>query len=155
MEKQTYEIKLDLENLLESIMFQSAWKATHSENCLFITSDNDAMMIKFIRQGFDNFTGHAGGYITATNFNPNIEHDNIRVTVTLSKAADELFTELLGNAVEQILINWTLFHFYGARDDDGEESLFHLAWRKMRAQFMVMMAKDYQSDVLATLCPHA
>lgn len=146
-------IKINLDNVLNSILAESAWKAAHQADTYCLTRDNSAMLERHIAHAFTAFCAHAAAYVTARNYNPNIDDDNISVSLAFFNPPAEATADSLKELLEQLLASWALSAFYGIRDERGHESIYHLAWRRARAGIMAALAKDCQSNALAALCP--
>ena len=140
-EKHIYTLTVDYDDVVDSILAESARHATYNPGAYILTRDNSAMIEKFIRHAFGEFCSHAAAYIVKNELNSDQPDTGVEVMLALNQPLIETCIQLLESALQRVLANWTLSAIYGERDADGSESLYHLSWRHARAQFMILLAR--------------
>lgn len=135
--RETVAVSIDMDDVLEKVYAASAWHAVGHDGCHVITPDNAAMLRSTMREAFDDLRTRAGGYIALASYNPDAAQGNVRLTFELRHKPPLEFADELSGVIEQMLANFVLFRHHGA--DDG---YFYTAWRKYRAQLMLMFARD-------------
>ena len=131
------EIALAPTLLLKEIYAASAWHCiTHPQSRRLSPDVEHTIMVK-VQEGFDEMCSRIEGYVTFSNFNPNIENGDIQLTVKLSHPFNERLPEELRNIITHLLANYALRHFHSDTD-----VYFHTAWRKYSAQLLLLFARD-------------
>lgn len=74
------EIAIDLDDILNAVYSQSAWHCAHNKQLYRLTSDNSTMLSLKIKEAFDNIYTQNMAYVSFANFNPNLDHANVRFT---------------------------------------------------------------------------
>ena len=141
-EKHTFTLTVDLDNVVDTILAESARRVTYIPGSYILTRDNSAMIEKHLHQAFDEFCLHAAAYIEQSDYEFSTTATAASVTLSLPREMHFANRSLLASALERVLANWALSAIYGERDADDSESLYHLSWRHARAQFMIVLAKE-------------
>ena len=141
-EKHTYTLTLDYDNVVDTILAESARRATYIPGTYILTRDNSAMIDKHLLHAFGEFCLHAAAYVTQSEYNPSEPSGGITVTLAVRQTLSATALNLLTSALSRVLSHWALSAIYGERDADGSESLYHLSWRHARAQFMIVLARE-------------
>lgn len=128
-------IQLDLQQVLERIYAESAWRAAYRDDAYTLTPDNQRMLALKVGQGLNELLARMAGYVTAWNYNPNIESNNIALTLQFARRVPDEAT--LRAAVVEALAFYALLQFYGERD-----TYYGTAWRKHRAHIMLLLSAD-------------
>ena len=150
-----YVFTFTLTDIYEDIYAESAWQVAHTNGIYQVTPDNTELLQTLVRRGFHDLCSFVAAYIARWDYNPSLETENILSTISTYGDLDEARQQLFAATVKQLLTQWTLFNLYGEKDVRGEESLYHLEWRRARAHIAAMMAKDCRSNALTSPCPHA
>jgi hypothetical protein len=139
----TLEVSIDLDDVINSICAQSAWHCVHNPKLYRITPDNRRLITLKVKEAYDLLTAKAMGYISFANFNPNIEHANIRLTFSFRHPFDEALPTQLKQILENAFAAYALMRCYSGIDD------YHAtAWRKYSAQLMLAFLRDANHDIL-------
>jgi hypothetical protein len=142
-EKHTISISIDLDDILQEIYAASAWHAAHDKSVYQLTDDNRAMLRLKIREGYDHIYSRISGYIEASNYNPNIDHANITLTLVFRhECADTLAAELQATIIHA-LSNFALMRYYG-----GNDTYYNIAWHKYEAQLLLAFVRDANYDYI-------
>lgn len=137
------EVVIDLDDVLESIYAQSAWHCAHNKHLYRLTPDNSRLLTLKVKEAYDDLTTKAAAYIAFANFNPNIEHANIRLTFCFRHPYAESLPGHLKQILENAFAAYALMRCYGDLDD------YHAtAWRKHSAQLMLAFVRDANYDIL-------
>ena len=140
--KHTYTLTVNHDYVVDTILAESARRATYNPEAYILTRDNSAMIDKHLQHAFGEFGLHAAAYIKQSNYNPLEPDGGITVTLSLQQPLGQTALNMLVSALERVLANWALSAIYGERDADGSESLYYLSWRHARAQFMIVLARE-------------
>ena len=135
--KKTVRIIIDLNTVLDRIYAESAWRAAHNPDVTLITSDNLALIVQHLESAMADLKVKLEGYIEIFSFNPNGEDRNIQIHLRFTHDVPYRVDLQMKDAVTELLAQYALMRFYG---DEG--TYFGTAWRRSRAQVMLMLARD-------------
>lgn len=147
--KNTVKLTIDLDEILNNVLAESAWRGAYDESVRVLTRDQSALIERKIRAGFDDLCLRTAGYLVLSSFNSAAESDHIRLWYQLRHAPEAGMDELMHSIVVQMLGYYALWSFYGVHDGDllrHNESVYHLAWRKWRTQLLLLLARDANRD---------
>lgn len=127
-------IQINLDEVLDRIYAESAWRAAHRNDVYTLTPDNERMLSIKVGQGLSELLARLAGYVTAWNYNPNTLENNISVTLTVDDGTPEADT--LHATVVEALAFYALLQFYGEQD-----TYYGTAWRKHRAHAVLLLCR--------------
>ena len=137
-------VTADIADVLERVYAESAWRAAHNPGALVLTPDNARLLTTHARRAWDDLLARLAGYVAASNFNPNIDQSLTLVLKLAANAPDTLPAALTG-AVVATLAFYVLDQMYAS----DPESWFGIAWRRHRAQCVLLLARAEASTFLS------
>ena len=137
MTKKNINIAVDLDEVLQHIYVESARRGLAAPEVYVLTPDNERLLAQYIKSGLHDLTARMAGYVHLCSFNPNADERNIVVQLTLEHAASAAIDRPMHDAMVELLANYALLRFYGERD-----TYYGTAWRKYRAQLLLVLARD-------------
>ncbi|MBR4217558.1 MAG: hypothetical protein IKR71_00745 [Bacteroidales bacterium] len=130
-------IYIDLDEILNRIYAESARRALCAPDVPLLSADQSRLLEQYIESGFREVQVRIGGYVALASFNPNSDDNNIILHLQLRHNSGEPLSQLLHYALVELLAHYALMRFYG---DEG--TWYGTAWRKYRAQVLLMLARD-------------
>lgn len=137
------EITIDQSCLLKEIYAGSAWHCLIHPHSQRLSPDVEHTIMVKVQEGFDEMCSRIAGYVTFSNFNPNIENGNIQLTLKLANSYGEKLPQDLKHIITHLLANYALKHFHSDTD-----VYFNTAWRKYTTQLLLLFARDANSGCL-------
>lgn len=126
-------IRINLDEVLDRIYAESAWRTAYRNDLYTLTPDNERMLVLKVQQGFHELLARLSGYVESWNYNPNIEQDNIMLVLKPDGQPD---SGTLRASIIEALAQYALLQFY------GEAETYHgTAWRRQRAHVMLLMCR--------------
>ena len=130
-------IIIDLTEILNRVYAESARHALCQPDALVLTPDQNRLLTGYLEAGFQELCVRMGGYVALHSFNPHAESANVQLHLSLRWCCGERVATLLQHAIVELLANYALMRVYG---DDG--TCYGTAWRKHRAQALLVLARD-------------
>ena len=137
MTKKNINITADLDDVLDRVFAESARHAIAAPEVYRLTADNSRLLIQYVESALHDLRTRMGGYVTLWSFNPNSETRNVVIQLKLAHPASAGLDDIMRDALVELLAYYALMRFYG---DDG--TYYGTAWRKYRAQLMLVLARD-------------
>ena len=132
----------DIADVLERVYAESAWRAAHNPQKPYVlTPDNARMLTLHARRGWDDLLARMAGYVSSSNFNPNIDRS---LTLNLRVSTDH--TDTLAEALTSAMVATLSFYILAQVYADDPLSWFDTAWRRHRAQCLLLLARSEHSD---------
>lgn len=125
-------IKINLDTILNRVYSESAWRSAYRTDAYTLTPDNERMIALKVGQGLNELLARMAGYVAAWNYNPNIEQDNVSITLQCGEAQPD--GDIIRDAITEALAFYALLQFYGE-----EDTYYGAAWRKHRAHIMLLL----------------
>ena len=133
----TLKITIDKSEILNEIYAASAWHCVAHPEARCLTPDFERLVMKAVGEGFTDFRSRFLGYLSFSNFNPNIAQQNVQLHLLFFHPTTDELAEEVKEAVVQTLANYALRAFYGEQND-----VYDSAWRLHRAQLMLIFGRD-------------
>ena len=130
-------INIDLDEILNRIYAESARRAVGETDAFVLTADQSRLLEQYISEGFNELCVRMGGYVSLSSFNPNSDDNNIILHLSLRHSEGPGLDSLLHKAITELLAHYALMRVYG---DEG--TWYGTAWRKYRAQALLVLARD-------------
>ncbi len=130
-------ITIDLNEILNRIYAESARRAIGEPDALVLTPDQNRLLAGYLEAGFDELCVRMGGYVALHSFNPHAESGNVQLHLSLRWCRGERVEALLHHAIVELLAHYALMRVYGDSD-----TCYGAAWRKHRAQALLVLARD-------------
>ena len=140
-------ITIDLDEVLNRIYAESARHAIAEPDVLVLTSDQSRLLEQYIETAFRELHVRMGGYVVLASFNPNADSGNIVLHLALAHCQGDMVANLLHHAIVELLAYYALMRVYG-----DENTYYGTAWRKYRAQAMLVLARDQAGLAVTELC---
>jgi hypothetical protein len=137
MTKKNINIAVDLNDVMQRIFAESARRALATPEVYVLTPDNSRLLAQYVESGLNDVKIRMAGYVTLCSFNPNIDERNIVLQLTLQHSASPQLDTVMHDALVELLANYALLRFYGEHD-----TYYGTAWRKYRAQLLLVLARD-------------
>lgn len=137
MTKKNINIVIDLDEVLQRIYAESARRALAAPEVYVLTDNNENLLEQYIHSAMHDVKTRMAGYITLFSYNPNSTERNIVLQLKLEHPAGSSLDTAMHDALVELLANYALLRFYGERD-----TYYGTAWRKYRAQLMLVLARD-------------
>lgn len=137
MKKKNINITINLEDIFQSVYIESARHAMAAPQTYILTEDNAALLTKYVEDGMTDVRTRMAGYVTLCSFNPNVDERNIVLQLKLEHDSSPNLDNAMADVLKQLLANYVLLRFYGEQD-----TYYGVAWRKYRAQLMLVLARD-------------
>ena len=137
MTKKNININADLDDVLDRVFAESARRAIAAPEVYRLTADNSRLLTQYVESALHDLRTRMGGYVTLWSFNPNSETRNVVIQLKLVHPASAGLDDIMRDALVELLANYALMRFYG---DEG--TYYGTAWRKYRAQLMLVLARD-------------
>ncbi|MBQ7689589.1 MAG: hypothetical protein IJT30_00105 [Muribaculaceae bacterium] len=130
-------IIIDLDEILERVYAESARRAIGEPGVAVFTADQARLLEQHIESGFGELRVRLGGYVTLASFNPNADTNHIVLHLALRHTAGNGIEPTLHHAIVELLAHYTLMRLYG-----DANTWYGTAWRKYRAQVLLILARD-------------
>ncbi|MBO4870728.1 MAG: hypothetical protein J5565_01940 [Muribaculaceae bacterium] len=137
MTKKNININADLDDVLDRVFAESARRAIAAPEVYRLTADNSRLLTQYVESALHDLRTRMGGYVTLWSFNPNSETRNVVIQLKLVHPASAGLDDIMRDALVELLAYYALMRFYG---DDS--TYYGTAWRKYRAQLMLVLARD-------------
>ena len=137
MTKKNININADLDDVLDRVFAESARRAIAAPEVYRLTADNSRLLTQYVESALHDLRTRMGGYVTLWSFNPNSETRNVVIHLKLVHPASAGLDDIMRDALVELLAYYALMRFYG---DDS--TYYGTAWRKYRAQLMLVLARD-------------
>jgi len=128
-------VTIALDEILDRVYAESAWRAAHAPEVYHLSEDNAAMITTRIGQGFDDLVARLQGYVAAANYNPNVDDESIVIVFQQAVEPADTLEPALTQVITSLLASYVLMCFYG---DEGTS--YGSAWRKYRAQTTLLLS---------------
>ena len=134
-------IIIDLDEVLNRIFSESARRAVGEPDAFVLTTDQSRLLEQYIAAGFNELCVRMGSYVALSSFNPNCDDGNIVLHISLRYIDGRGIDTLLHMAIVELLAHYALMRVYG---DEG--TWYGTAWRKYRAQALLVLARDQLAE---------
>lgn len=135
--KKTVRVTINLDNIFDRIHAESAWHAAHHEGVITLTDDHRCLIIQHLQAALADLKVKMEGYITLFSFNPNVDENSLQIELRFAHEVPYRVDLQMTAAVTELMAQYALMRCYGESD-----TYFGTAWRRSRAQVMLMLARD-------------
>ena len=126
-------ININLEEVLNRVYAESAWRTAHDKDAYTLTPDNKPLIAQMVHKGLVELLARTAGYVSDWNYNADLAENNISITLTVSPQINVNILE--GDIIEALAFN-ALMQFYGR-----VETYYTTAWLKYRSHVVLLLCE--------------
>ena len=116
---------------------ESARRAIAAPDVYVLTDDNSRLLTQYMESALRDVHTRMGGYVHLCSFNPHASERNVVLQLTLQHAVPPSVDAAMRDALVELLAYYALMRFYG-----DSNTYYGTAWRKYRAQLLLVLARD-------------